>query len=144
MSLPSDYKIENVGSQDARELLNNLFEYLLTNGSGRTDIAGGSYNSLGLSSVMPNTFIYVPNATNFAALDFDHTMYVTTENSVYHVPLFTLDQVNRRAEYIIGDYIIKQIGSDLDFVNSSGSTVMRLSASGDLSISGTLTQNSAL
>lgn len=144
MSLPSDYKIDNVSSQDARALINNLMEYLLTNGSGRTDISGGSYNSLGLSSVMPNSLIYVPSATNFPALDLDHTMYVTTENSTYHVPLFTVDQANQRAEYIVGDYKVRQNGSSLDFVNSSGNTVMRMTSSGDLSIVGSLTEGASL
>lgn len=144
MSSPTTFKIDNVGSQIARQNINNLFEYLLTNGAGRTDISGGGYGGPSSFFTMPNSFVYVVDSTPFSSVSFDHTMYVTTEDAIYFAPVFTVDQTNRRVDFIIGDYKIKQDGTNLDFVNGSGQTVMRLSASGDLSIAGTLTENASL
>lgn len=144
MSSPTDYKIENISSQPARQNINNLFEYLLTNGAGRTDISGGGYGGPSSFFTLPNSFTYVVDAGPSTSVSIDHTLYITLEDASAFIPVFTVDQTNERIEFIVGGYKIKQNGTTLDFVNSSGNTVMRLASTGNLSIAGTLTQNATL
>jgi len=140
MPYPTTLSIGNTDSQTARSDLNNIFEYFATTGAGRTDVV----NPYTQFQDYPNSFIYNPSTSFRNISSQNSTLLFTKENAGGFIEMCIMDQTNERVDYIVGDYKIKQNGTTLDFVNSSGNTVMRLTSTGNLSIAGTLTQNATL
>lgn len=140
MSYPANLFIGNTDSQTARSDLNNIFEYFATTGAGRTDVT----SPYTVVQDYPNSLVYNPSTSFRSISSQNNTLLFTKENAGGYIEMCIMDQTNERVDWLVGDYKIKQTGTTLDFVNSSGATVMRLTSTGNLSIAGTLTQNATL
>lgn len=139
MTRPSSYPVGNVGSNVAREQINNMLEVILTTGAGLTDIGSG-YSGDWLGQP-PNNFRYWTDEGFTPHYGEAHVLLFRNEANTDFIPVCVMDQTNNRVKWIVGDYQIRQEGTDLVFTNSSGDDIMSIDGSGNMSISGTLTQN---